>query len=26
LHWDSEKALFKEEEANAFLTGSYRKF
>lgn len=26
LHWDSEKALFKEAEANAFLTGSYREF
>ena len=26
LHWDSKKALFKEEEANAFLSGSYRDF
>ena len=26
LHWDSEKALFKEEEANVFLSGSYRDF
>jgi predicted dehydrogenase len=26
LHWDSEKALFKEEEANVFLIGSYRDF
>ena len=26
LHWDSDKALFKEEEANAFLTGNYREF
>ena len=26
LHWDSEKALFKEEKANAFLSGTYRKF
>ena len=26
LHWDNEKARFKEEEANAFLSGEYRKF
>ena len=26
LHWDSKKALFKEEEANAFLSGSFRDF
>ena len=26
LHWDNERALFKEEEANAFLSGEYRKF
>ena len=26
LHWDNEKARFKEEEANAFLSGNYRSF
>jgi len=26
LHWDSEKALFMEEEANVYLTGDYRNF
>jgi len=26
LHWDNEKARFKEEEANAFLSGDYREF
>ena len=26
LHWDNEKARFKEEEANAFLSGYYRSF
>ena len=26
LHWDSKKALFKETEANTFLSGTYRKF
>ena len=26
LHWDSEKAVFKEAEANKFLSGEYRKF
>ncbi len=26
LHWDSEKALFNEAEANAYLSGSYRDF
>jgi len=26
LHWDSEKAIFKEAEANKFLDGSYRDF
>ena len=26
LHWDNEKARFAEEEANAFLDGTYRKF
>ena len=26
LHWDSENAVFKEAEANKFLSGEYRKF
>jgi hypothetical protein len=26
LHWDNEKTRFKEEEANAFLSGNYRSF
>jgi hypothetical protein len=26
LHWDSEKAAFKESEANVFLSGKNRKF
>ena len=26
LHWDNKKARFKEEEANAFLSGNYRSF
>ena len=26
LHWDSEKAHFKEEEANQYLNGDYRAF
>ena len=26
LHWDNEKARFKEEEANVFLSGDYREF
>jgi len=26
LHWDSEKAVFKEAEANEYLSASYRKF
>ncbi len=26
LHWDSEKAQFKEDEANQYLSGVYRKF
>lgn len=26
LHWDSDKAQFKEEEANQYLDGTYRKF
>ncbi|PPL03560.1 Gfo/Idh/MocA family protein [Parapedobacter indicus] len=26
LHWDAETAKFKEEKANAFLTGAYREF
>ncbi len=26
LHWDSQKAQFKEEEANQYLTGDYRSF
>jgi hypothetical protein len=26
LHWDNQKAKFREEAANAFLDGEYRKF
>ena len=26
LHWDNAKARFKEEEANAYLSGTYRNF
>ena len=26
LHWDSNKAIFKENEANEFLSGEYREF
>lgn len=26
LHWDAKKAQFKEEEANQYLSGMYRKF
>jgi len=26
LHWDAETAQFKEEKANAFLSGAYREF
>jgi hypothetical protein len=26
LHWDNEKAEFKEKEANQYLSGAYRKF